>query len=200
MPSLSEALRAIEGSVAIARRDPDASRFFDLSADAFWRSFAVVIFLVPLYFIVSAAETRMLFEMRDQITGTPPGYWDLLISNLTTLGIEWFAYPIAILFIAPLFSVGQRVSPYIIVYNWSSLMISLVMLPNFVLYLIGVFPIAMAVLVNFGLVLAVVWYRFLLAREVLGAPIGTAIGFVALDVVLSLFISSAIEYAIIGPL
>ncbi len=48
--------------------------------------------------------------------------------------------------------------------------------------------------------LAVVWYRFLLAREVLGAPIGTAIGFVALDVVLSLFISSAIEYAIIGPL
>lgn len=200
MPSLSEALRAIEGSVAIARRDPDASRFFDLSADAFWRSFAVVIFLVPLYFIVSAAETRMLFEMRDQITGTPPGYGDLLISNLATLGIEWFAYPIAILFIAPLFSVGQRVSPYIIVYNWSSLTISLVMVPNFVLYLIGVFPIAMAVLVNFGLVLAVVWYRFLLAREVLGAPIGTAIGFVALDVVLSLFISSAIEYAVIGPL
>ncbi|CDO58278.1 Putative membrane protein [Candidatus Phaeomarinobacter ectocarpi] len=200
MPSLSEALRAIEGSVAIARRDPDASRFFDLSADAFWRSFAVVIFLVPLYFIVSAAETRMLFEMRDQITGTPPGYGDLLISNLATLGIEWFAYPIAILFIAPLFSVGQRVSPYIIVYNWSSLAISLVMVPNFVLYLLGVFPIAMAVLVNFGLVLAVVWYRFLLAREVLGAPIGTAIGFVALDVVLSLFISSAIEYAIIGPL
>ncbi len=200
MPSLSEALRAIEGSVAIARRDPDASRFFDLSAEAFWRSFAVVIFLVPLYFIVSAAETRMLFEMRDQITGTPPGYGDLLISNLATLGIEWFAYPIAILFIAPLFSVGQRVSPYIIVYNWSSLAISLVMVPNFVLYLIGVFPIAMAVLVNFGLVLAVVWYRFLLAREVLGAPIGTAIGFVALDVVLSLFISSAIEYAIIGPL
>lgn len=200
MPSLSEALRAIEGSVAIARRDPDASRFFDLSADAFWRSFAVVIFLVPLYFIVSAAETRMLFEMRDQITGTPPGYGDLLISNLATLGIEWFAYPVAILFIAPLFSVGQRVSPYIIVYNWSSLAISLVMVPNFVLYLIGVFPIAMAVLVNFGLVLAVVWYRFLLAREVLGAPIGTAIGFVALDVVLSLFISSAIEYAIIGPL
>ena len=200
MPSLSEALRAIEGSVAIARRDPDASRFFDLSADAFWRSFAVVLFLVPLYFIVSAAETRMLFEMRDQITGTPPGYSVLLISNLVTLGIEWFAYPIAILFIAPLFSVGQRVSPYIIVYNWSSLTISLVMVPNFVLYLIGVFPIAMAVLVNFGLVLAVVWYRFLLAREVLGAPIGTAIGFVALDVVLSLFISSAIEYAIIGPL
>lgn len=200
MPSLSEALRAIEGSIAIARRDPDASRFFDLSADAFWRSFAVVIFLVPLYFIVSAAETRMLFEMRDQITGTQPGYGDLLISNLATLGIEWFAYPIAILFIAPLFSVGQRVSPYIIVYNWSSLAISLVMVPNFVLYLIGVFPIAMAVLVNFGLVLAVVWYRFLLAREVLGAPIGTAIGFVALDVVLSLFISSAIEYAIIGPL
>ncbi len=200
MPSLSEALRAIEGSVAIARRDPDASRFFDLSADAFWRSFAVVLFLVPLYFIVSAAETRMLFEMRDQITGTPPGYSVLLISNLVTLGIEWFAYPIAILFMAPLFSVGQRVSPYIIVYNWSSLMISLVMVPNFVLYLIGVFPIAMAVLVNFGLVLAVVWYRFLLAREVLGAPIGTAIGFVALDVVLSLFISSAIEYAIIGPL
>ncbi|MEO0962677.1 MAG: hypothetical protein AAFY01_09655 [Pseudomonadota bacterium] len=200
MPSLSEALRAIEGSVAIARRDPDASRFFDLSADAFWRSFGAVIFLVPLYFIVSAAETRMLFEMRDQIDGTPPGYSVLLISNLATLGIEWFAYPIAILFIAPLFSVGQRVSPYIIVYNWSSLAISLVMVPNFVLYLLGIFPIAMAVLVNFGLVLAVVWYRFLLAREVLGAPIGTAIGFVALDVVLSLFISSAIEYAIIGPL
>lgn len=200
MPSFAEALRAIEGSVAIARRDPDASRFFDLSADAFWRSFGVVIFLVPLYFIVSAAETRMLVEMQDRLSVAPPGYWDLLISNLVTLGIEWFAYPIAILFIAPLFAVGQRVSPYIIVYNWSSLTISLVMLPNFVLYMIGVFPIAMAVLVNFGLVLAVVWYRFLLAREVLAAPMGTAIGFVALDVVLSLFISSAIEYAIIGPL
>jgi len=198
MPSLAEALRALEGSLAIARQDPDASRFFDLSADSFWRSFGAVIYLAPLYLIFTIAEARMAAEIGDPSVAVIPGTSALLTAEMITMLLEWFAYPIAIFFLAPQFGLGQRVSTYIIVYNWSSLGIAIVMLPNFLLYLVGFFPIQMAILVNLGVVLAVLWYRWHIAREVLGAPAVTAFGFVALDVVLGLFIGLSIASVIIG--
>ncbi len=198
MPSLAEALRALEGSLAIARRDPDASRFFDLSADSFWRSFGAVIYLAPIYLVFTFAEARMAAEIGDPSVTVIPSSGVLLTAEMVTMLLEWFAYPIVIFFLAPQFGLGKRVSTYIIVYNWSSLGIAIVMLPNFLLYLVGFFPVQMAILVNFGLLLAVFWYRWYIAREVLGAPAATAIGFVVLDVVLGLFIGLSIASLIIG--
>ena len=199
MPGLAEALRALEGSLAIARRDPDASRFFDLSADSFWRSFGAIIYLAPIYLVFTMAEARMAAQIGDPSVAVIPSAGALVFAEILTMGIDWVAFPLAMFFLAPQFGLAQRFSTYIIVYNWSSLGIAIVMLPNFALYLLGVFPLAMVIMINLGLVIAAIWYRWTIAREVLGAQPMTAIGFVALDVILSLFIGMVIATIIIGP-
>jgi len=197
MPTLAEALRALEGSLAIARSDPDPSRFFDLSADSFWRSFGAVIFMLPIYLFITLAEARMAVEITEP--GTPqPDTGTLMFAETIILGLDWVAYPAAVFFLAPLLGLTKRFAPYIIVYNWSSLALILVLLPNYLLYSIGLFPVEAAVMVNFILLIAFFWFRFKIAREVLDAEVPTAIGMVALDTVLGLFIGLSVTSIMIG--
>lgn len=199
MPTFAEARSTLEGSIAIARRDPKADRFFDLSADAFWRSFGAIMFIAPVYLIFVLAEARMAAELVTEPAAPLPGMGVLLVSEMVTLGLDWIAYPLAMYFITRQFGLGTRFVAYIIVYNWSSLLVALVMAPPFLLYAAGFLPAELTVLLNLMTVIAVLWYRWLLATEILGAPGMTAAGFVALDVVLSLFINLSIAAALVSP-
>ena len=51
---------------------------------------------------------------------------------------------------------------------------------------------------NFMILLAVLWFRWTLATDVLGAPGLTAAGFVVLDILLGLFISLGVAALIVG--
>ncbi len=198
MPTIAEALRALEGSLAIARRDPDASRFFDLSAGSFWRSFGVVIYLVPIFVFFLAVRTRMSVELGDTALEPMPGFLVLILSDMLTLGIEWVGYPLAMYFLTRTFGLAGRFAAYIIVYNWTSLAVTLVMVPPYLLYAAGLLPAETAVVINLVTVLAVIWFRWVIAREVLAAPGISAAGFVALDLVMSLFINLVIASVFFG--
>lgn len=198
MPTWAEALRAIEGSFAIARRDPGADKFFDLSADAFWRSFGAIIYLLPVYLVITLAEARMALELSDPGQGELPATSVLLTAEFLSLGLDWVAYPLVMMLLAPQFGLANRLASYIIVYNWSSLAVVLLIAPNYLLYATGILPVQVAVLLNLVLVVAILWFRWYLAHEILGAPTPTAIGFVVFDVLLSLLISMSIASLIIG--
>lgn len=195
MASLAEARRTLEGSLALARRDPDASRYFDLSADSFWRSFGAILFIAPLYLIFVMAEARMLEESDAPAAAMAPSGIGLLSAEFLTLGIGWIAYPLAMYVATRTFGLGHRFVPYVIVYNWSSLFVTLVIAPPFLLYALGLLPLGGAILLNLVTFIAAVIYRWMIATEVLGAPGPTAAGFVALDVALGLLIDAAISSA-----
>lgn len=195
MASLAEARRTLEGSIALARRDPDASSYFDLSADSFWRSFGAIVFIAPLYLVFVAAEARMLAESDAPAAAAAPSGLGLFTAELLTLGIGWFAYPLAMYFVTRLFGLGNRFVAYVIVYNWSSILVTLVVAPPFLLYALGLVPLEGAILLNLVTFVAAIVYRWMIATEVLGAPGITAAGFVALDVALGLVIDAAVASA-----
>lgn len=197
MASLAEAGRALEGAIAIIRRDPDAARHFDLSIDGFWRSFGAIVFIAPIYLIFVAAQARLLAESDVAAGEALPSGPVLLLSEYLTLGVAWLAYPLAMYFFTRSFGLAHRYVAYVVVYNWSSLLVTLVMVPPFLLYVLGVLPLEPTLLLNLVTVAAALGYRWLLAVEVLGAPAGTAAAIVVLDVVLSLFIEAGIA-ALIG--
>ncbi len=188
MPGWAEVLRALEGSVALIRRDPQASRFFDLSADSFWRSFGAIIYILPVYVVLVLSQRRLLLdatESPEAVSGM-----GLLVLEAVILGLDWIAYPLAMYFLVRMFDLGGRYASYIIVYNWSTLLVVLAMTPPFMLFVMGLLPLDAVVFLNFVTILAVLWYRWVIASDVLGAPGITAAGFVALDFAMSMVIEA----------
>jgi len=199
MPTVAEALRALQGAVALARRDPDASRFFDLSADAFWRSFGAIVFIVPLYIIFVMADARMTAELAPPPAPPMPSMPSLFAAEIVALGLDWVAYPLVMFFVTRQFDLTRRYAAYIIVYNWSSLLVALVLTPPSLLYAVGLLPVGLIVLINLLAVIALLVYHWYIATQVLAVPGVTAAGFVALDVLLDLFIFLGVSSLMPAP-
>lgn len=184
----AEILRAFNGSLQLARGNATGLRAFDTSMEGFWRSFLVVFLVAPLYLVAEHAELSLTRDF-----GAEPVEPDLsfYLARLTTLGLIWIAYPVVMVFLARLLKLGHRYAAYIVVYNWTSLLTILVMMPPVLLYAIGLIPGALAVLLNLAATLWVLYYRFYVARTALETTVPTAIGLVLVDVLLSLTIDLA---------
>ncbi|MDN3721819.1 hypothetical protein QW131_28210 [Roseibium salinum] len=65
---------------------------------------------------------------------------------------------------------------------------------TYLLFLLGIISSGIAVLLSFSCLLVVLWYRFLVARIALQAPISLAIGVVVLDIVLTLVIAQIVGH------
>lgn len=198
MPRWAEAQSAVEGAIAIVRRDPNAERFFDLSADSFWRSFGAFLYIAPLQMIVVLAERRLALAMTEAPGTEIPSATVMMVTELIASALAWAAYPLAMFALAPQFDLTKRFASYVIVYNWTSLAVVLAVLPSYLLFALGIFPSDVALAINFLILLAVLWFRWTLATDVLGAPGLTAAGFVVLDILLGLFISLGVAALIVG--
>jgi hypothetical protein len=198
MPRWAEAQSAVEGAIAIVRRDPNADRFFDLSADSFWRSFGAFLYIAPLQMILVLAKRRLALSMPEAPVAEIPSATVMMVIELIASVIAWGAYPLAMFALAPQFGLAKRFASYVIVYNWTSLAIVLAVLPPYLLFALGVFPPGIVLAINFIILLAVLWFLWTLATDVLGAPGLTAAGFVVLDILLGLFISLGVAALIAG--
>ena len=195
---LAEAGRTLAGSIAIARRDRDASRYFDLSTESFWRSFAAIVFVGPIYLFFAAGEVRMLADAGLPATSGAPSAGGIFLSVLVTLGIVWIAYPLVMFFLARMLGLANWFAPYVIVYNWSSIPVSLLLAAPFLLYaleLIGKRGLYTITLLTF---LAAFIYRWILARDVLHAGGLTALGIVVLEMPLSGIVAAVVDRAFFG--
>ena len=172
----------------LARGDAAGLRAFDTSMDGFWRSFLVVFLVAPLYLIAERSELKLTEDIGAEAVDADPGFY---LARLATLGVIWIAYPVVMVFLARLLRLGHRYAAYIVVYNWTSLLTILVMMPPVLLYAVGLIPGAIAVLFNLVATLWVLYYRFYVARTALETSVPTAIGLVVVDVLLSLTIDLA---------
>ena len=65
MPSLDEMLQALRGAIGIALGDENAMRHFEVSTEAFFRSFFAFIPALPFYLLITTAEWRIISEIKD---------------------------------------------------------------------------------------------------------------------------------------
>jgi len=186
MPTTSEIISALVGSWKIARRDPTALAGFDLSADAFWRSFAAYIFVLPFCLVFITAQWRMIAEAGQTIGVTQSGY---AVIELTTYIAFWVLYPVAMIFACRALNLTNGFAAYITVYNWSSILVTVLLAPPYVLYSLGLANVGAA---SFLLLIAFVTaliYRWQIALTVLATTPSIAASIVGVELALAFAIN-----------
>ncbi|MTI43897.1 hypothetical protein E1178_09810 [Roseibium hamelinense] len=161
---------------------------FDTSVGGFWRSFLVVFYLLPLFWISSLAEKKHIVEQANILPENFPEtiYWS---AKLTGLGLDWIALPLLLASLAGPIGVTKGFVPFIVVRNWTSLLTAIPYVVISLLYLAGIISSGAMVFASLATLLVVVWFRYVIARIALGAAAGTAVGIVLMDVLISLFVT-----------
>ena len=183
---LTEAVSALNGSFLLAMRRADGFERFNLTAEGFWRSFAAVIVIAPLYLYADRVNTLY------PDPGAAPADFNPALS-LITLAVEWIAWPVAVALLTYKTRFSGHFVRYITVYNWSSIPVFVVMMVPVVALDMGLIDTAQAAAAGAVLLIVALWYRWQVARMALEVPGLVAVGLVAGDVGLSLLISRLIS-------
>jgi hypothetical protein len=187
MMTYADIRNTLTGSFLLAKRDTSGLQFFDVSIDGFWRSFLVVVPIAPFYVLYAMQEIQIAHEMSGQGTFLVANV-GFIAARITLLVLDWFVFPVAMIFIARFLGLWQGYIPFIAIYNWSSLFIILVLAPPALLFYLGVISAQMTATINLFATLFVLYYRWYIAKTVLETAAMTATLIVVFDLVLSLLV------------
>ncbi len=191
MPDFNEILRSLRGSWRLLFRDEGGYNDFTMTIAGFWRSFAVILLVLPLYFVAFMSEDEMV-KAAGQDSGIITRDIPYAIAALGVV-IEWFAYPAIMVLLARIFNFSPRYVPYIIAYNWTALLIMLLMMPTFILFNLGVLNAGAALGLNFSLTIIALYFRWYVAVTALKTTPSLASAFVAIDFLISLLVNFSIH-------
>ncbi|MBA5776214.1 hypothetical protein H2509_03650 [Stappia sp. F7233] len=182
-----EIRRSFFAAWALFKGQPEGMRDFDLSVTGFWRSFLVYFLLLPPFFLSALAERKLIFENGRRLTGD---YTDGLFFTSQAVGatVDWLLLPTVLLALARPLGIQRGYVPFVIARNWSSLVAAIAYTVPALLYLIGILSAGLMIFLTFVAMVVVLRYRYFIARVALDAPVGLAVGVVALDFLLSVMI------------
>lgn len=192
MPGIMEILNALYGSYRLARLDVGGYAYFNVTAAGFWRSFAAILLVAPLYYLTSVS----LHEITAAVSEAQP---DPALSTadpgaaLAGLVLQWAAWPIAMIFVARVLQVTQTYARFIVVYNWSTVFqMAVLMVPHalFMAGLLGAGPAHALIIVSIGFLLFYSWFIVRTALDVSGL---VATGIVVFDIALGLVIGDIVD-------
>ena len=110
---VSDVTKAIFGIWLIAKNQPGADKFFDISVEGFWRSFVAAILVLPANIIITALGILAAGEVSYSVID---GLRDLLIYI-----INWLFYPLIVISACGYLNAHDKALKYIIPYNWASI-------------------------------------------------------------------------------
>lgn len=154
-----EASRSIQGAWGLLRRDPGAPTAFNATIDGFWRSFFAAVVFLPL----NLAYLAWLGPTPGTEGVEPATRW---IVNILVYVIGWTAWPLLAFYITRALGCGERLFGYIVAYNWSQL-ITGPFLIGLDLFSRTVLPEEIALLASFAGLVGVLFYEYLIARQML---------------------------------
>ena len=182
---LVEITKSINGAWRIARMDQNALNYFNMSIEGFWRSFLAVLIVVPLYVVFLVLNLGQLSGM-ELPTGSATSKELYVAIKLAAHILGWLAFPVVMIPISRLMDLSQSYVPYIIVWNWSNVLVMAVILPAVLLFPPSAQSGQSAKLILMAAQITVLFYGYLVARAGLQCKILTALGVVMLDLLLGL--------------
>ena len=193
MPSLDEMLQALRGAIGIALGDENAMRHFEVSTEAFFRSFFAFIPALPFYLLITTAEWRIISETPEVTLALDKN--GFLIAQFLSAALSWIVFPVVLGILARPFAITRSYAQYIIAYNWASLPVLAAISFPFLLFSIGMLPKEGVTFIHLFLLLGVLWYRWKIALTALGRGAGLAAGIVLLDIGTEIMVEFAIGAA-----
>ncbi len=199
MPSTQEIRASLRGAFRLFLFDPQGVASFNVSIEGFWHSFFAAVLIAPVYVAVVIIERDLASGLIDAslVNGafSVPSLGQTLVAEAFAYPAYVVAFPIAMVGLARLLKLTGRYVTYVIAYNWSSIVVVTLRLLPLVLYssgLLGAEAAATPIFVSF---LAVLIYRWYLARVALGVGGATAFALVLIDLMLMLLIESVTKIA-----
>ena len=177
-----EANRSLYASWLLLIRETDGYRHFSQTEAGFWRSFAAILIIAPLYLYAGTVQIEVPGE---PVPAAPP-----LAAAIVGLVLQWIGWPLAMVPIARWLGLAHAYARYIIAYNWSSVLVVAVMVPPLMLLDIGLIGPGLTALLAFLLTLAALYYRWYVALTAFETTGIMAAALVVADVVLSLLINT----------
>ncbi|MBX3493983.1 MAG: hypothetical protein KF899_13545 [Parvibaculum sp.] len=186
MTSVNEITNGLTGAWRIVKREESARECFDLSADGALRSFTGLALSLPILFFTAAAlwqiaqsELQVSFEV---------SFGAFIAVEIVSTLIYWALFLAAMLRVARALNLGPNYTAYLITYNWGVLLTSAAFALPLIPYSLGVLPAGGAMVLSLPALALLGWYRWQIARTVLGAEPGPAAAILIFDLVLSLTI------------
>lgn len=189
MLNRDEIARSLTGAWALFLDRPDALHHFDISLDGFWRSFRVVVLVLPMYVLTSLADRTLVAET----TGPTPDAASFLLDNVARLGLDWIALPIVLALAAQPLGITRNYSVFIIARNWGSVIATAPFGAVSVLLIAGLIGPEIAHFLMLAALMVALRYNYLIARRALDAAVGFAVGIVVLDLAISLTIALTLD-------
>ncbi|HSE78344.1 MAG TPA: hypothetical protein VLG66_10095 [Alphaproteobacteria bacterium] len=180
-----EIVSSLFGAWRLVQRDPGGLRYFDASIGGFWRSFFAAVIALPGYVVLVAVR------IGDRLTAD--GALHALTLEALAYAIGWTAFPLAAFYAVRLFDRERRYIGYIVAYNWAAVLQVGLYVPTVLLVSFGIFPQPLDTVVALVVTIAVMIYQYYIARVALEVMPAQAVGFVALDLVISLVLHAVVE-------
>jgi hypothetical protein len=168
--------------------DPGGVAYFNISVEGFWRSFFAAVLIAPAYVgLIIVRDIGLSPEVAD--SGPLPETFNFLPEVFTYI-MGWIIWPLAMLIVVRLLNQTQNYVPYIIVYNWASVIQIAILLPVAILTRGGIFPEQAAAIIGIIATLVVLFYLWFVTRTVLQVRDWAAAGVVVMDVLIGVLISN----------
>ncbi len=181
MPTREEVLRALTGTLLLARQDPRAEAFFDLSLDGFWKSFFAAVVGLPFFLVLVVNELVLL---------DPLSPFAVVGVRLLAYALDWPLFALAAALLVRLVGLTMRYVPLVVMVNWATVPQLALMAATVVLA--AVLPEALAGFLFVVALTTVLFYRWTVMRRALGGLGGTAFGFLVVDVLLGILVERLI--------
>jgi len=188
--SLREASYALFGAWRLAHFDLQGTTYFDRSPRGALRSFWVAAILLPAYVIM------VLLHLIERPAAIAPAAL-VLVHGVAYL-IGWTAYQVTVLWLARFIDREAECFGYIAMYNWSQLLVMVVVLPISALRVGQMLPEGLTGLLELLVNLAVIAYLWFIARAGLQVGPFAAMGLVAVDLTLSMIILGITDHLALG--
>lgn len=187
MSFINESMRGLKGAWRLFLGNPDGMRWFDTSFGGFWRSFLAILFVMPIYIPYVLAERRLLIETSGLHEALYP-MESFLVVRTIALVIDWIAFPILFAIVAKPLGLESRFVPFIIAHNWAGVIAAMPLVIPAILLGAGMLDQGIAAILVVITLAIVLRYFYMVVRIVLKVPVGTAVGLVMADFLLSLVI------------
>ena len=194
MFTADEISRSASGAWALFKGDPQGLRALDASFAGFWRSFGVILLLLPAVGILIASERMFLINQLPVNDATFPSA-TFVWSRLFGFAIGWIDYALVLALLAGPLGLAKRYVPLIVALNWTSLIAAVPTTFPHLLHVLGLAGDEMTSFLSLFALGAVLRYQYMVTRFATGAQPGFCVGLVALDFVLGLALGAAITAA-----
>jgi hypothetical protein len=190
MPTVVEFLYVLRGLSRLVQFDIGGLGYFDRSIEGFWRSFRVALLIAPFYAIIIPFDLELI---------KPTAGWQhIMITEILAYIVGWLLYPLVAYEICRLIGRESEYPGYIVVYNWSKMLIVTAQVVVWLPTLMGITAAETSHSLDRFVYYIFLIYLWFIARAALKIDSFSAIGLVFTGYVLSIVLS-VIHRALLGP-